>query len=172
MHFIIYRDKKDEKMVRSFIKKIFFVFLGAIVSVIYFSRFCERIMIKTQESAKRNKHNFKCACSWLKQSHTNLSISNWLEKRGIKEVAIYGMGDVGSHLLDELDGTCTIVKYVIDRDVQKGTGSYICYSNSEELPEVEAIIVTPVYDFDKIASSLMVKGNVKIISLEEILGTL
>ena len=156
-------------MVRRLVKNIFWMFLGAVVAVIYFARFCEHIMIKTQESAKRNKQNFICACNWLKHSYTNFSIANWLDKRGIKEVAIYGMGNMGRHLLNELEGTRITVKYVIDRNVQQDTGAYVCYSNSEKLPEVEAIIVTPVYDFEKIANSLVIEGNTNIISLEQIL---
>lgn len=146
--------------------------VGALFTVVYFSRFCENIMEKVQESAKRNSYNFKCACKWLNSSRSKTSVAEWLNKRNIHEVAIYGMGDLGNHLLKELVETGTSVKYVIDRNTNRDVGTYHCYSNTDKLPKVQAIIVTPVYEFKTIAETLDIENTTEVISLENIINAL
>lgn len=159
-------------MIKRLFKSIFFMIVGALIAIAYFSRFCEKIMEKVQESASRNNYNFKCACSWLNASKSKTAISEWLKNQHIQEVAIYGMGNLGKHLLDELEKTDICVKYLVDRNTKKDTGKYVCYSNVEKLPKVQAIIVTPAYEFKTIAESLEVEDTTEIISLENIINSL
>lgn len=154
------------------LKRLCWGIFGAIIAILFFGRFCEKIMKKLQDSIRRNKQNFMCANSWLSISDSRGTIAEWLKDSHFSEIAIYGMGYLGKHLLSELENTDINIKYVIDRNPDKVDEPYICYAASEELPEVQVIIITLVYDFESIKESLNVMENTEIISLEMILNSI
>lgn len=112
---------------------------------------------------------------WLKNRNNGISISSNLAKRNIRSVAIYGCGQLGQRLLEELLGSSIQIKYFIDRNCSRHLTeiSNIPLININDLkkqPTVDQVIVTPIYDFDLIKKELssVVKPEI-IVSLEEVI---
>lgn len=104
---------------------------------------------------------------WMKQKERGISITEKLQRQGIKEVAIYGMGDLGQHLLYELTNTDIVIKYAIDRSFF-AVGDLDIYLPDSELPQVDAVIVTPILDYESICDCLREKLTCPILSIADL----
>lgn len=106
---------------------------------------------------------------WMTLREEGKTISCVLNKRGISTVAIYGLGKIGKHVISELENSSVIVQYAIDRATAGFYGRISVKNVAEDLPKVDAVIVTAVYEFDEIEKILIEKVECPVISLEEIL---
>lgn len=107
---------------------------------------------------------------WLIIKQEGKSIVEYFNKNKIESIAIYGMSYIGERLLDELKSSDINVKYAIDQNANNIYTELDVLSPDAELPEVDAIIVTPIYYFYKIQKMLLSKVDYKIISLEDLLS--
>lgn len=100
----------------------------------------------------------------------NLSVEDYLMKNRYKNIAIYGLGMLGKHLVRELENTEVQIKYGIDENADSLMMSIpIVTADVEKYNEIDLIIVTVVYDFDEIKKKLVKQTDVEIISLLELL---
>lgn len=131
----------------------------------------EREIFRFRKEAEKTLHEKKVFEQWLFVKQDNKHISDYFHKKGINTIAIYGMGDMGERLLDEMRNENIVVEYAIDQK-----GSRIC-SDIEiiadpdvgMLKKVDAIVVTTFNYFDDIRDRLLAKVDIPIFSLEEIL---
>ena len=95
---------------------------------------------------------------------------SYFEEMGYKHIAIYGMAELANRLSEELEATSITIDYGIDWDVSC-TSARIdeVYFPEDNLPETDAIIVTPYSSFDSIKAVLEKKVKCPIISLEEVI---
>lgn len=114
---------------------------------------------------------------WLKVKIEGRQIIDYLETNNINALAIYGFGELGMRLYEELTKTRVDVAFIVNKSVTSGCqfeGIKVVDIPDVSLQgRVDAIIVTPVYDFQYIFNDL-IKAGVKdrIISLEEIITKL
>ncbi len=101
-----------------------------------------------------------------KQHHKELSA--YFEEHGYEKIAVYGMSHIGQRVIDDLEGSRVQVVYGIDQRADRLTYSLPIYDPSEELPQVDAVVVT-AYDFDEIAEKLAEKGDFAILKFEDII---
>ena len=88
-----------------------------------------------------------------------------------KTIAIYGMGALGKHLVEELKNSSLVeISYGIDRCVDTDKNSIKVLTSEDELPLVDVVVVTPVLEFDMIKEKLCGRLKVPFVSLEEILN--
>lgn len=107
---------------------------------------------------------------WLNDSQGNHPIEEELAHRGIKTIAIYGMGYLGCHLYDELENSRVCIKYVMDKALTDGNGILNVENLDGILPEVDAIIVTVLGKTKEIIESIRKKSKCTIFTLEEVVG--
>lgn len=106
---------------------------------------------------------------WFTIHEQGKSIPKILEKRNIHNIAVYGIGKIGKHVINEINGSNVTVAYAIEK-LRTGYYDKLVVKNVEDkLPDVDAIIVTAIYDFDEIEEVLKEKTKCPIISLEEII---
>lgn len=98
------------------------------------------------------------------------SIDAYFHKNKIENIAIYGMSYVGERLLDELRDSDITVKYAVDQNADNIYADIDVILPGENMPEVDAIVVTPIYYYYEIQEMLSSKVDCKIISLEDILN--
>lgn len=120
---------------------------------------------------KRNKTEifYNLLDRWMTVHEEGKCLSGLLEERGIRTVAVYGLGKIGRHALAELANSNISVAYVIDKAIMGRYGSILIKSPDDVLPAVDAIIVTAVYDIDEVELDLSGKTDCPVISLEEML---
>ena len=124
---------------------------------------------KLPDSIMRRESNLHVFDIWMTLREQRKSIADWLLRNNIKYVAIYGLGYLGRHLLAELQNSSVEIAYIIDRKASSMVARYPLHILGDDLPHVEAIIVTPVGQYDTIRREIRCHVSYKTISLEHIL---
>ena len=107
--------------------------------------------------------------NWMKLKYEGKSLQKYFDDNYIKSVAIYGLGALGSRLFEDLQGLEVEVKCAIDQNAANIIrDDVVIYTLEQELPQVDAVIVTPVQFFYDIEKALYGKTDADIISLEDI----
>lgn len=106
---------------------------------------------------------------WLIVRQRGILIADYFYKNNIKSIGIYGMSYIGERLYDELMESNIEVKYIADKNNSKEYKGIKARDLTEQLPKVDAVIVTPVFYYDEIKKNLGDKVEGKILSLQDIL---
>lgn len=123
-----------------------------------------------EEAVKKNEAIIKVMSRWIYILNAGYSIENILCDMGCNNVAIYGMGHIGKLLYEQMYGSRVKVSYVIDQNKCDYGIEVPVYTCEDMLPQVNAVIVTPVFYFDKVYGMLEEKLNgATIISFDDIL---
>ena len=107
--------------------------------------------------------------NWVELHQSGMSIADKLLREEVSTVAIYGAGKHGKMLYNELKATKVKVVCWIDKNGKEET-MVECpvIGVDHELPQVDAVIVTPYREFSSIESSLREKTKARIIPLDRL----
>ncbi len=106
---------------------------------------------------------------WLWLKLQDKGIKEFFELKGYQKIAIYGFGEIGNRLYEELSRTSDVrVIYVIDSNADKKRSHLKVYKPQDALPEVDVIVVSVDYIYDEIAELLSDKVNCPIISIDDV----
>ena len=123
-----------------------------------------------QKKLSKFRNYFKIMNQWIKLSNAATSIECYLAEHGYTQIAVYGMGELGERLYETLkDSKQVVIAYGIDKGKRIPMKDFTIYKPNDNLPEVDAIIVSATFDFNAIKKSLSEKVNYPIISLEEVI---
>lgn len=110
--------------------------------------------------------------NWLSFKNQGKSMQTFFRQKGYKSIAIYGLGEIGKRLLEELKGSDIRICYAIDQAIPQSIYYGIPMLPAEEmLLPADVIIVTVVWDYRDIRKALKKRGNIPIISIEEVLDS-
>lgn len=118
------------------------------------------------------KTNFFIYKEWTQIQKEGKKVTDYLNKNNINSIAIYGAGTFADMLLDEVKDTDIEVKYMLDTYDNKPHKGFEVISPKDinQYPEVDGIIITPVFDYLNIVQELEKhKKDLNIISLENLL---
>lgn len=127
-----------------------------------------KIIREKDKEIKKYKDYYHLLNQWFIIKEDKKLLADYFEKQGYKTIAIYGMGELGNHLLNELKETSIEVKYAIDKNINSTAGDTNLRTINDEFECVDAIIVTAIFAFDEIRQTLSEKCSFPIISLEEV----
>lgn len=116
---------------------------------------------------ERFRKNYNLMVRWMTALQNHKSIADTLTELGIHSIAIYGMGEIGTLLYNELKDTEIVIPYAIDNGGAYAELEIRC--SDDILDTVDAIIVSTIYAYDEIKTNLQGKFDGKILSLEEII---
>ncbi|ENK1242704.1 hypothetical protein AB2063_000826 [Clostridium botulinum] len=121
----------------------------------------------------RNMLYYKVLYYWIKNNSNNKSISDYLLDNGVNSVAIYGAGNLGEILYDELKREKKIlIKYIIDKSSSNSSFNNTPIFKPEEInsiSKVDYIIITPIYAFGDIQANLKKLGIKNVICIDDII---
>lgn len=123
-----------------------------------------------QEQINKITLYYRILNMWLEMKQKGKSGITYLQERGIKKIAIYGMKELGERFYEEIKNTEIEVVCVIDKNPDDVVGDFWVISPEEEIPDVDAIIVTAEYYFNEISKQLKEKVRCPIYSLLGVLG--
>lgn len=139
------------------------IFMGYIVSFLY------KAFKQKDIQFSKMKRNFLLLYDWMELARTSDKVlASLLQEKGFTEIIIYGWGYLGKQLYKELQGSQINVKGILDRGCANNEYNIPIYSLQSELPQVDAVIVTVLYDGEKIRNDLVGKVKCPIMSLEEL----
>ena len=125
-----------------------------------------------RETADRNFAIMNLFSQWMKAIRQGKGIADYLERHGIKKVAIYGLGMLGERLYDELYDSDITVVCGIDRNLGIRYRNLPVRSISQIPDEVTDIIVTAVYFYQDIKKELAYHTDAKVMSLQDVVEEL
>ncbi len=116
---------------------------------------------------------YKLLSSWMVLRNKGRVLSDYFEDRSFRSVAIYGLGRLGICLYEELSGSSVDVKYAID--VNAADFSYLdleVVSPESQLGTVDAIIVTPFFEYKRIVEELRDRTSCNIVNLADVVASM
>lgn len=106
---------------------------------------------------------------WFDLRNQGKDLGSFFRKRGFNQIAIYGMGEVGKRLAQELRNGPITIQYGIDRqDVQSENGLRIIKPD-QPFDDVDLLVVTVVGDCEDIFELLSRKVSCPIVSIEDVI---
>lgn len=106
---------------------------------------------------------------WLSQKEQGKHLGDMLSQKSISEVAVYGMGILGKHLICELDSGNVCVKYGIDRKAHVMHEKIPIYMPEDDLPQAQAVIVAVPGIYEEVKKMMLEKGIKMVLSLEDVI---
>ena len=129
----------------------------------------EREIINEQKMSNKHLALFKMMNQWVRIKQENKSIASYLEAKGYRRIAVYGLSFAGGTLVEELKESNVVVAYGIDKNANNIYSDIDVFLAEDELLEVDAVVVTAITFFEEIEKILSAKLGCPIISLEDIL---
>ncbi len=159
---VIYSDKKNHEIISEFEHE-----------------FDEELMDEIQKSLSRDnsyKNNQIEALkdAWIEKAEKGNSIEEYLIKKGIHNIVIYGYGRLGKMLHKVVDGTSVNVAGIVDKSfVDSDEANDKLFTPSLEIQTaVDAVINTAIFEhkiIERLFLSKNVGRNIKIISIESLI---
>lgn len=128
----------------------------------------EKRMDKLEDKEKKFEAFYRLLVAWVELKQEGKNLTDFFTYNNIKTIAVYGMKELGERLVKELEGTEIEIKYVIDQNVNSIETNLMKKIPEDELPEVDAIVVTAIYFYQDIEEKLSKKVDYQIISLEDV----
>ncbi len=105
---------------------------------------------------------------WLEMKQMGRSLEDYFVSNSYRKIAVYGMGEAGMLLAHELDGSAVKIEYGIDKNVKVESPVPMFHPN-EQLPEIDAVVVTAIAYFGEIEEMLKKKLACPVLALDEII---
>lgn len=121
--------------------------------------------VESERLIERYRCYWRVLHQWMLLKENGVNIGKYLYKRGIRKVAVYGMGMLGLHLVKDLEGSPVEILCGIDRAAGALHQAFPIIAPGEQIGDADAVIVTPVYAYDEICAGLRTKYQGEILSL-------
>lgn len=142
--------------------------VGAVAGAIAVFKVQEGFLVKKDEKINKFKAYYNVLNQWLIVKQNGKNLYQYFEKNSYKTVAIYGMGELGNRLYDELKDTDIEVKYVVDQNADTTYSEVEVLGKEDALEEVDVMVVTAIFAYDKIERDMRKKISAPIISLNDV----
>lgn len=143
--------------------------IGAAVGAVVTGKEAQKTVDKTQKMADKHLALFLLMNRWVEVKQDGKNLINYFHEKGYTSIAIYGMSYAGERLLHELKGSDIEVKCGIDQKADEIYTEVDMITPDDEIPKVDAVIVTSIYFFDEIKEKLEGVVDSPVISLEDVL---
>ena len=131
-----------------------------------------------RDERKRYQYAYLTVQQYLSIKCQKKSIETFFVERGYRNIAIYGMGELGKCVLNDLKDTSVHISYVIDQAYKNYPGGVdgvpvigkkmVCQQE-----EIDIVVVTVLYEFNKIVDDLLDEIELeKIVNLSDIVYSL
>lgn len=138
--------------------------------------YIKKMLQEQNQQIKRYRDYYTLTNQWLQNKATQKTVDIFFENHKLHSIAIYGMGSMGDTLFHEIEHSKNVfVKYFIDQAMHEIYDKLydkpiIGIDEIQNQEQVDAIVITPVYDYKKICQQLKNKGiDISLISLEDII---
>lgn len=126
-------------------------------------------IVNSEKEIYRFKAYYDMLRKWIEAKQEGKSLEDLLLKKGYKNIAIYGMGDVGNLLLDDLKDTDINVVYGIDKNAVADSCKLEIVKPQGKLKNVDAIIVSAIFAYDEIAGMLEPLVDCPIVAMDDLI---
>ncbi len=125
-------------------------------------------LVEKANKVDKFKGYYNMLNQWLVLKNEGKKLDKYFIHHGYKTIAIYGMGELGNRLYEELRNSEIEVKYAIDKKADSTYSELDVYNLEDGLEEVDVVVVTAIFDYEKIEEELENVLSYPIISLEDV----
>lgn len=143
-------------------------FAGAIGGWIFTAKKLNEKINKKDARINKFKNYFDVTNEWVNLKNQGRNLEEYFVKNGWKQIAIYGMGELGNRLAEELKGSSVIIEYAIDKNADDIFAEMEVKRIDEELPPVDVIVVTPLFVYSEVEQTLREAVEYPIVSIEDV----
>lgn len=145
--------------------------IGGMATAVLIKNKAKNAIKETSNKVDKFKSYYTMLNQWLCVKQKNQNLTEYFKKNNYKRIAIYGLGEMGSRLIEELKDTDIEVLYGIDKDIDGTFCDIMAYSlddieQIQEKPDV--VVVTAIFAYDEIKDMLSQKSEIEIVSLEDV----
>lgn len=152
---------------------VFSFIAGGLIAGGAVQRMMKKYLSSSEKRVDKFRSYYEMLGQWVSLKNKGISIDKYFKDNNINSVAIYGMGNVGVHLYNELKNSNMKVDYCIDQGPKVlSDGDYDIRRLEDDLPQVDAIVVTACFDYEAIAEKIKQYVDYPVLSLDEILFSL
>ncbi len=142
--------------------------LGASLGTLITGKLLNKSMAEYTNKVDKFKSYYYLLNQWLAKKYENHSLDEYFISEGIHTIAIYGMGEVGNRLYEELKNSNVVVKYAIDKNSYGSYGELKVMNADADFEDVDAVVITTPFAYDEIINEIGNKFTCPIISIDEI----
>ena len=143
--------------------------VGAVAGVVVASNLNGKQITQKSEKLDKFKGYYNLLNQWLFLKQAGKSLEEYFVKNGYKTVAIYGMGEMGNRLYDELKNSQEIeMSFAIDKNAASAYSELEVLELEDDLPQVDVIVVTATFAYEEIEKKLNERIDYPIVSLEDV----
>lgn len=147
----------------------FSVMLGSEMTLCMVNRHRKKQLQNLQRNVECFQDHYWLLNHWLEIKNEGKSVASYFEDMGYHHIAVYGMAELGNRLMEDLEGSTIQIDYGIDRDISCSIARIDeVYYPEDDLPETEAIVVTPYSVYEEIKMLLEKRVKCPVISLEDV----
>ena len=120
------------------------------------------------EKVDKFKGYYNMLNQWLILKQEGKKLSEYFKRNNYKTVAIYGMGEMGNRLYDELKDSDIEVKYAVDKNAASTYSELDVIELEDDFDTVDVMVVTATFAFDEIEEEISEKVDFPLVSLEDV----
>lgn len=125
-------------------------------------------VLEYKEKFDKFKAYYNMLNQWMILKESGKSLEQYFIDKGYKTIAVYGMGEMGNRLIEELQKSSIEIKYGIDKDGGFTDSNIDIKFLEDDLDEADVIVVTPIFAYEDIEKELKNVLDYPIESLEEV----
>ncbi len=123
---------------------------------------------ETGKKVDKFKNYYNMLNQWLVLKQKSKSLVEYFEKNNYRKIAIYGMGEMGTRLCDELIGSEIKVAYAIDKNAGNTYSDIAIIKPEDAEDNVDVVVITAIFAVNEIEKDISKYFTCPIISLEDI----
>lgn len=147
---------------------LFIVFILLLLLFFLYKEFDRAVNRQMAELSKFKYFNVLNS-RWLHNIMRGRRIEDYLLRNNFRRVAVYGLGELGRLVCEELKNSEVEVQYIIDRNEKKQYEGIEVVRLSEKMAPVDGIIVTVGEGYGNIEDSIKRVVDYTVLPLEKIL---
>lgn len=126
---------------------------------------------KNQQIAKIDKFRtyYDILNHWMKRKSQGEKTEDFFLKKNLHTIAIYGMGEIGERLIDELRDSKVKVLLCMESNQPYMDQDGVRLSGKVALESLDAVIVTAIFAFQSIEAKLKQTMDCPVLSVEDII---
>lgn len=106
---------------------------------------------------------------WISLKEVDKRVSQYFIENQMKSIAVYGLGDVGLNLCEEIVKDGIEVKYAFDGNLLRYDSLIPIKRPEDTLEKVDAVVVTIPDEFEAIKNSIQARFSCPIISIDDVI---
>lgn len=129
-----------------------------------------KIMEESGKQAAEYGQYYRLFDRWLWLKLAQKGIQNYFDKQGYRTLAVYGVGEICNRFYEEISQIPGIeIKYILEKEPGNEHPVLPVYCLQDEVPEVDAVVVSLDYIYEDIKTVLVGKFDCPIISIDDVI---